>query len=105
MNLSSRTEAITGSHSIRTLIKKQEEKVKAKGKPANKKHAEDLVMQTLEKELKRAYQNGLAAGAKAICHVVREQALDTDKSESARLENIVKFCETSLNGAAETPKA
>lgn len=47
--------------------------------------------------LENVRMSSLAAGAVAMCKVIRDKATDESKSVEERLADVVAFCETSLN--------
>lgn len=49
----------------------------------------------LEK-LKNQFTQGMIAGSKAICSVILEKANNTELTYGKRIEEIIKFCNTSL---------
>lgn len=61
------------------------------------KHNDGALKQTLEKGLRTQFLNGLRQGTTAICAVVRDKASDTEKSVEERLDDIIRFCNVSLN--------
>ena len=58
----------------------------------------------IKANLLKVRQAGIAAGAKAISHVIYEIANDSDRTLEKRIEDINKFCKVGL-GIGEKEKA
>lgn len=48
------------------------------------------------KAMKDATNNGITAGAKAVCTIVLEMAEKLDKTAEEKLQDIISFCKTNL---------
>lgn len=65
------------------------------------KQSEKLLRETFDKKLKEVHFDGLSQGAKAIAKVVLDKSNNPNKTPEARLDEIRKFCEVSLNEVSE----
>lgn len=59
--------------------------------------AEEYVESKMLQVLQNVQRSSLAAGAIAMCKVIRDKATDESKTIEERLADVVAFCETSLN--------
>ena len=57
---------------------------------------EQQLQNLFEKRFKEMFQSGIATGARSVCSVVQDMALNEKKTTEERLNDIVKFCKTGL---------
>lgn len=61
------------------------------------KDEEKRLTAAIEDQMHRVRDSGLLIGSKTICGVILKKANDSNKDEHERLQDIINFCEKSLN--------
>lgn len=61
------------------------------------KDQEVLLEERIKEEMSKIRDSSLLLGCKTICGVVLKKAKDGNKTEHERLEDIISFCERSLD--------
>lgn len=62
----------------------------------NKIKAEQAVHDALQRELEKAFKNGIVTGFKTACSSVHEKANNQELSPEERISEIIEFCSTAL---------
>lgn len=56
----------------------------------------DGIEAKLRDAMRSATNNGIMAGAKAMCNLVLDKAENPDKTAEEKLQDIISFCKTNL---------